>query len=242
MAGVEVLKMDHWSLEHLVGISHPFLRINAETVTHTWIILGIMFVLLFFVRFVFLHNRIVKYLATSYIEFFVSLAKQSLGSFMFGHFAFVNALFLFIFFCNVSSLIPWIEEPTRDLNTTLSLGIISFIYTQIVGIKEHGIWNYIKDFFKPIFIFLPLNVVGKLASIVSISFRLFGNIFGGSIISSMYFGAIKGIWWAESIALFSGLNFAIVAFFTIFEGSLQAFVFAMLSLTYISLSVQGEGH
>jgi F-type H+-transporting ATPase subunit a len=242
MTGVDALKTHFWSIEELVGFSHPFLRINSETVIHTWIILAILFTLLLLIRFVLLRNPIGRYLAVSYVEFFINLTKQSLGTFVFNHFAFINALFLFILFCNVSSLIPWIEEPTRDLNTTLALGIISFIYTQTVGIRSQGLWNYIKDFFKPIFIFFPLNVIGKLSSIVSISFRLFGNIFGGSIISGLYFGAIKGSWLIESVALFSGLNFAIIAFFTIFEGGLQAFVFAMLSLTYISLSLQGEGH
>jgi F-type H+-transporting ATPase subunit a len=89
---------------------------------------------------------------------------------------------------------------------------------------------------------LPLNVIGKLSSIISISFRLFGNIFGGAIITKLYFGAIGGSIILELLGLLSGLNFLIVAFFTLFEGLLQAFVFAMLTLTYLALSTQEGGH
>jgi F-type H+-transporting ATPase subunit a len=88
---------------------------------------------------------------------------------------------------------------------------------------------------------LPLNVIGKLATVVSISFRLFGNIFGGSIISSIYFNAIQGRFLLELIGLISGINLIMVLFFGIFEGFLQAFVFSMLSLTYLSIALQGEG-
>jgi F-type H+-transporting ATPase subunit a len=87
----------------------------------------------------------------------------------------------------------------------------------------------------------PLNVIGKLASIISISFRLFGNIFGGAIISRIYFGVIEGSLIGEMIGLFSGINFLIMLFFGLFEGALQAFVFSMLTLTYLSMSIQGEG-
>ena len=89
---------------------------------------------------------------------------------------------------------------------------------------------------------LPLNLVGKLASIVSISFRLFGNIFGGSIISQIYFGSIKGSLLLETIGILSGVNIAITLFFTLFEGFLQAFVFAMLTLTYLSIGLQSDDH
>src|SRR6185436_19701385 len=103
--------------------------------------------------------------------------------------------------CNTAPLIPWLEEPTRDLNTALALGIISFLYVQLVAVQTRGIFFYIKDFFQPFFIMLPLNVIGKLSSIVSISFRLFGNIFGGAIITKLYFTFISGSIILETMGL-----------------------------------------
>ena len=134
------------------------------------------------------------------------------------------------------------DEPTKDLNTTLALGIISFLYIQIYTVKAHGFKEYLKEYLTPFFLMLPLNIIGKLATIVSISFRLFGNIFGGSIISHIYLHAIQGSLLLETLGLTLGINLAILIFFGLFEGFLQAFVFAMLSLTYLSIALQGEAH
>ena len=157
--------------------------------------------------------------------------------------AFLPHLFLFLSHSATPHLSSHgLDEPTRDLNTTLALGIISFIYIQSVTIKTRGIGSYVKDFFQPFFVMLPLNVVGKLSSIISISFRLFGNIFGGAIITKLYFSTIRGSIILELLGILSGANFLIVAFFTLFEGLLQAFVFAMLTLTYLSIGTQEGGH
>ena len=69
---------------------------------------------------------------------------------------------------------------------------------------------------------------------------LFGNIYGGAMIGSIYQHAIEGSVTFETAGLISGLNFVILAFFGLFEGFLQAFVFAMLSLTYLSIAIQKE--
>src|SRR5690606_8858231 len=144
--------------------------------------------------------------------------------------------------CNTASIIPLLDEPTRDLNTALALGIISFIYIQVFTIKAHGIKSYIGGFFKPFFVMFPLNIIGKLSSIISVSFRLFGNIFGGSIITKLYFTAIQGSVLFELAGILTGMNLLIVLFFTLFEGLLQAFVFAMLTLTYLSIGSQESSH
>ena len=242
MKGIETLKPPQWSLSSILGYEHPFLTINSKTVVFTWIIIGLLILLLIPIRWIILNTRIGRYLILSFNSFFIDLTKQSLGTFHFTHFTFVAAIFTFILACNTASLIPWIEEPTRDLNTTLALGLISFFYIQAASIKAQGLLPYVKGYFTPFFIMLPLNLVGKLASIVSISFRLFGNIFGGSIISQIYFGSIKGSLLLETIGILSGVNIAITLFFTLFEGFLQAFVFAMLTLTYLSIGLQSDDH
>ena len=147
---------------------------------------------------------------------------------------------MFIVLSNSLSIIPGAEEPTKDINTTLALGLISFLYVQLYAIASNGLWSYIKEFFSPFFLMLPLNVIGKLATIVSMSFRLFGNIFGGSTISAIYFNLIYGAPLYEAIGAFSGINLIIILFFGLFEGVIQAFVFAMLSLTYLAAALGGE--
>lgn len=134
---------------------------------------------------------------------------------------------------------PLIEEPTRDLNTTLALGCISFFYKEYQTIAVHGIMHYFKEFLHPFVIMFPINVIGHFSKIISISFRLFGNIFGGSIIIQLYTKSIGSSVILELIGLASGMNLLMIAFFVLFEGIIQAFVFTMLTLTYLAIALQG---
>lgn len=243
MNGAELIETPHWSLGPILGYpNNPLFNINSEIVAHTWIIMILLAIMLACVNFFLHHTTLGRFILLRFVSFFIDLTKQSLGYFSFSHCVFASSLFIFIALCNTASLIPWLDEPTQDLNTTLALGIISFLYVQTIIIKTRGVWSYIKDFFQPFFIMLPLNIIGKLSSIISISFRLFGNIFGGSIITKLYFNLIGGSIILELLGLLSGLNFTIVAFFTLFEGLLQAFVFAMLTLTYLAIGTQEGGH
>ena len=136
----------------------------------------------------------------------------------------VVALFLFLVLSNWIGIIPHCDEPTKDLNTPLSLGIMGFVIAHYVGIKTKGFKAYIKEYFEPFIIMMPLNLIGEVAKIVSISFRLFGNIMGGAII------ILVVSYLTYSIILPPFLN----AFFGLFVGAIQAFVFTMLTIVYIS--------
>lgn len=243
MKSLDLLEAEQWSLAPIFGFEHPLLSLNQSTIINTWAALILIFIVLLPVSWILKRKTsVARFIILSFIQSFVDMTTQALGTFSFNHFSFITALFCFIFVCNTLSIIPGLEEPSTDLNTTLSLGIIAFLYTQIATIRVSGLWSYIKSYFTPFFIMFPLNVVGKLASIISISFRLFGNIFGGSIITHIYFGAIQNSIISQILGLLLGLNIIIVLFFGLFEGFLQAFVFTMLSLTYLSISLQGEGH
>jgi F-type H+-transporting ATPase subunit a len=124
--------------------------------------------------------------------------------------------------------IPMLEEPTKDLNTPLSMGIMGFCIAHYTGIRTKGLKNYLKDYIEPLFFMLPLNVIGELANVVSISFRLFGNIMGGSII------ILVVSYLTYSVVLPPFLN----AFFGFFVGAIQAFVFTMLTIVYISIQAK----
>ncbi|MGD9366719.1 MAG: F0F1 ATP synthase subunit A [Desulfobacteraceae bacterium] len=140
----------------------------------------------------------------------------------------ICALFLFMLLSNWLGIIPHLEEPTKDLNTPLALGLMGFVVAHHAGIKSKGFKAYASEYFQPMFFMMPLNVIGELAKIVSISFRLFGNIMGGSII----------------ILVVSHLTYSLVlppllnAFFGLFVGTIQAFVFTMLTVVYISVQVK----
>jgi len=138
------------------------------------------------------------------------------------------ALFMFLLLSNWLGIIPHLEEPTKDLNTTLGFGIMGFFIAHYAGIKAKGFKEYAKDYCEPFFFMVPLNIIGELAKVISISFRLFGNIMGGSII----------------ILVVSYLSYNLIippflnAFFGLFVGTIQAFVFTMLTIVYISVQVK----
>ena len=134
---------------------------------------------------------------------------------------------MFLLLSNWLGIIPHLEEPTKDLNTPLSFGLMGFFIAHHAGIKAKGLKRYLLDYCEPMFIMAPLNIIGELAKVISISFRLFGNIMGGAII----------------ILVVSYLTYSIItppflnAFFGAFVGTIQAFVFTMLTVVYIAVQV-----
>ncbi len=206
------------------------LSFNLEVILMTWIV---MLLILLFGLLSSRKSSIVPNSTQVFGELFVSklyaLTEDALGKEMAKTYTpLVCALFMFLVLCNWIGIIPHMEEPTKDLNTPLSLGVMGFAIAHYVGIKTKGFKAYISEYFEPFFIMLPLNLIGELAKIVSISFRLFGNIMGGSII------ILVVSYLTYSIILPPFLN----AFFGLFVGAIQAFVFTMLTIVYISVQAK----
>lgn len=238
MKDIGLINGNQWHPFSYFGYKHSFFSIDADTVINTWMVLLVILILALTARIMLTRKSgIGRYLVISYVRNFIDLCNQSLGFFSFNHIAFIIALFTFIIVSNCIAIIPGIEEPTKELNTTLALGIIAFLYVQSYAIKEHSFFGYLKEYFVPFFVMFPLHVIGKLSSIVSISFRLFGNIFGGATIVHIYTSVLQTSWLVELFGLLSGLNLLIVAFFILFEGFLQAFVFTMLTITYLAIAL-----
>lgn len=237
-----------------LGITHPFATLQADTIIATWIALAALIVLIFIARYFLQQKESLGASAVkSLIKSFMSLVEQSTGTFIYRYYSFITSLFIFIIMCNWIALIPYVHEPTKDLNTTLALGIVAFLYIQKEIIKVHGLGAYLKEYFTPIDVFFPINLIiglailpikilGELASIISISFRLFGNIFGGAIIMMIFHQAISNSIWLNIFGSFFGL--LLIGFFILFEGFLQAFVFSILTLTNISMAtaIEQEEH
>jgi F-type H+-transporting ATPase subunit a len=241
MEGLEVAHGANWSLAWLFGFYHPFLIFSSPVIINTWLIL-IFLLLCCSICYLILHctDTLVKQMVLLSVDSFNDLCMQGLGFFSLKHLSFITTIFIFILLCNICPIIPGMEEPTQDLNTTLALGLIAFLYIQYEAIKKNGLAAYIGGYFKPIFLLLPLNIIGKLATVMSMSFRLFGNIFGGALIAHIWSTTISHYWFVGILCI--GPSLLITGFFTFFEGALQAFVFTMLALTHLGLALQGEGH
>lgn len=138
---------------------------------------------------------------------------------------FIATIFIYIGFSNLIGLLPGVPSPTGDLNTTLGLALVVFLVSHFEGMREKGIWGYIKSFGQPVIFLLPLNVVGELAKPISHSFRLFGNIVGGGIIITLIYQAAPGI-----------VPVPLHAWFGFFIGLIQALIFGMVAIAYISVA------
>ena len=143
---------------------------------------------------------------------------------------YIVTLFLFIWVCNMVGMIPipGFMEPTRNLNVPLGLGIFAVAIVHITALKVKGVWGHLKNYVNPVKnpLFL-LDIIGELSKVVSISFRLFGNVLGGAIIILVVSSLVS------YVAFPVGLNL----FFGMFVGTIQAFVFTMLALTYIGVEI-----
>lgn len=235
---IDILHDHSWKPLQKYGLISPFWNFQIDTIVSTWVIIFLISLFAWYInRILTKEKHPARYLLLQYVSTFKDLFKQSLHYAPNEHVAFVATLFTFIFLCNTISLIPWVEEPTKDLNTTFALGLIAFFYVHGNSIRINGLFTYIKHYFQPFAIMMPLHVVGNLSSILSLSFRLFGNIFGGYIITSLYFGLINSNIALQIFGLASGLNLGMSLIFGICEGFIQAFVFSVLTLTYLSLEI-----
>ena len=217
----------HQIIIHFMGRDLTF---NLEVIIMTWIVILTLIVFGFFAsRKRSLLPGPLQVLGELFVSQLYALTEDALDKERAKTYGpLICALFMFLLLSNWIGMIPYLEEPTKDLNTPLSLGIMGFVIAHYAGIKSKGFKKYAKEYFEPIFFMMPLNVIGELAKIVSISFRLFGNIMGGSII------ILVVSYLTYSILLPPFLN----AFFGLFVGAIQAFVFTMLTVVYISVQVK----
>ncbi len=161
--------------------------------------------------------------------------------------SFYGSMLLFLLFCNISGLllgpnfnapepghsrvlISFMRPPTADFAVTFALALITFAMIQGLAIKSRGVGSWLKGLTEPLWPMTPLNIIGELANPISLSFRLFGNILGGTIIMGLFYNLP---WWAIWISP------ALHGYFDIFAGVLQAFIFTMLSMTFVSSAIEG---
>lgn len=162
-------------------------------------------------------------------SFFEDLTSETLGE-KFSYFTpYVLTIFLFIWSANIFGIIPipGFIEATRNLNVPLGMGIMVVTIVHYMSIKQKGLLPYLKGFTEPFFPMAPINIVGEFSKTISISFRLFGNILGGAIILTVISSLVRFILLPVGLSLFFG----------VFIGTIQAFVFTMLAISYIAVEI-----
>lgn len=144
---------------------------------------------------------------------------------------YVTTLAIFLFVANISGLLG-LTPPTASVSCTLTLGIMTFTVIQFTGIRFQGIGQYLKGFIDPNPLFLPINIIGELATPISLGLRLFGNILSGSVIMGLVYSV-------------TGYGALVVApllhcYFDVFSGFIQTLVFCTLTTMFIAGKLPDE--
>ncbi|MBV9085861.1 MAG: F0F1 ATP synthase subunit A [Acidobacteriaceae bacterium] len=143
---------------------------------------------------------------------------------------FLVSLFLFILLCNLMGLIPGFESPTADPSVPLGCAVISFVYYNLMGIRKQGPLHYALHFTGPVWwlawLMLPIEIISHLARMLSLTIRLFANMFAGDMVTLVFFSLVPlGV-----PVLFLGLHLGV--------SFLQAYIFTLLVTVYLAGAVE----
>lgn len=178
-------------------------------------------------------------------------------------FGFVGSFFTVLFFYNIASVFPFLEEPTKNLNVALAFAVYGFFYIQYIALREdphhyvgHWVTKLIKlkkiesDFLRIAFygfafiinslltlVLLPFQLLERLSLIFSLTFRLFGNMFGGSIVihllQKLQLSSVLSYFFSTVL----GVQLLVFFYFGLFEGAIQAFVFTLVLINNIGMLI-----
>jgi len=193
----------------------------SDTVVSTWIMMAVIVAVILLLRRV--KPTALEMLVTFLYDFVSEIMRRPADPFL----PLLGSLALFVGVANVIGLVPFITSPTRDLNTPLALSLVVFIAVHVYGTREMGLLPYLRSLASPVFL-LPLEIIGQISRTISLSIRLFGNIFSGEIIIAILFALVP---------LFVPLP---LQGFSIFTGLLQAYIFTALASVYISTGLPAD--
>jgi F-type H+-transporting ATPase subunit a len=225
------------SLMQMVGV-HPSNPAAPISDTYTVELLVAAFLIAFFVivRLTLSVEKpgLAQHVAEMISEFTGGLSDQIIGHGYERYQAYVTCIFLFVLSNNLVGLIPGVPAPTTSPMVTLGLAVPTFLYYNYHGFRAQGLVGYLKHFCGPIWwmawLLLPIELVSHFARIMSLTIRLYANMFASDMLTLGFFSLIPiGI-----PSIFLGLH--------VFVSLIQAFIFMLLSMIYLSLAVSHEAH
>jgi F-type H+-transporting ATPase subunit a len=230
---------------HLAGAGNALLGLfgqTAENAREPWadhvvmeILVAILLVaLLFFLRARLSVERpgITQHIFEIIRDFVMGEADDQVGHDGHRHVTLFMALFLFILMGNLIGLIPGFISPTQAIYVPAGCAIVAFIYYNIVGLKKNGLWKYTKHFFGPIPVMaplmLPIEIISHLARPLSLTIRLFANMYAGEKVTLTFLG----LTYLVVPSIFMGLH--------VFVALLQAYIFMLMTMIYVAGAVAEE--
>lgn len=210
----------------------------TETIVNSWIVIGIVFVICLILthKLEKIPRKRSQQIAEKIVTMIDNLVVSTMGE---RNKKFAPYILTLMMSSAIGSLISLVglRSVTADINVTLTWGLMTFFLIWGSGIKANGI-GYFKGLISPNPVMLPLNIISEISTPFSLAFRHFGNIMSGMIISTLLYGALG----AAAVALFGialpifqiGLPAFLSVYFDVFSGCMQAFIFSMLTMVYVS--------
>ncbi len=225
----------------------------TETVVNTWIVMALLVIVsIVLTRGLKIRPTSKRQIIAEYLVGMVNkLVRENMGAKFMRYVPFIGALFSLSMFSSLISLVG-MYSPTGDLSTCLAWALLVFVLITYYKIRTQHIGGYLKGFTEPVFIMTPLNIIGEVATPISMAFRHFGNIASGAVVTLLIYSGLSALSTAvlglipgaagqllSQIPIFQvGLPAVLSLYFDVFTSVLQAFIFCMLTMMYIRLACE----
>ena len=227
---MEIMTISQISPDQVIFWQWKFITINA-TLVYTWLVMAILVIGSWLVTRN-LSSTIQSSRWQNFLEVVISGIKGEIDQVSKGeasyYLPFVGTLFLFIALANLLAVVPGYVAPTASLTTTAALAICVFIAVPLFGITKQGLGEYLKEYFRPTFIFFPFHVMGEFSRTLALTVRLFGNIMSHEkviaillSVTPLFFPVVM-----QALGLMIGL--------------IQAYIFSVLTMVYIASATQAH--
>ncbi|MGH4138497.1 F0F1 ATP synthase subunit A [Clostridium sp.] len=201
----------------------------TETLITQWVIVLMLTLLIAFI------NKNLKKIPDKkqsvveiFVEFVQKTVEQTMGKSFKNFVPYIGTLGVYLLSMNLVGILG-IKPPTTDYSVSLGMGLTTFIVIQGYTIKKAGIGHYFTGYAKPLAVLLPVNIMERIMLPVSLSLRMFGNMFAATIIMELVYSALSSVTWVAQL----GIPIPLHMYFDLFDGTIQMVIFVMLTMINI---------
>lgn len=173
-----------------------------------------------------------------------NMVRDTMGEHNLKFAPYIGALFCSSLLGTLISMLGFFRSATADISTTITWALVTSALVWYHNIKNNGFFGWLKGFTEPIVVMTPMNIVSEIAQPISMAFRHFGNVAGGSVLTMLIYNALAAVsavvlgWipnaFLSSIPIFQvGIPAVLSIYFDLFSGFIQALVFSMLTMVYV---------
>lgn len=178
------------------------------------------------------------------VQMLYNMVRDTMGEHNLRFAPYIGALFCSSLLGTLISMLGFFRSATADISTTITWALMTSVLVWFYSIKNNGFFGWLKGFTEPIVVMTPMNIVSEIAQPVSMAFRHFGNVAGGSVLTMLIYNALAAasaliLGWIPNAFISSipilqvGIPAILSLYFDLFSGFIQALVFSMLTMVYV---------